>query len=362
VEDLAQAADRERFLSHYDGLTGLANLSRLRGLARQALIRARDLGQSGPALLILGISRFARLNSLHGRAKADRFLQAAAARLQQALKAAPQATVLARLGGAEFGVLIEPPAAIRDAAALARVLLRSLAPPIVVDDSEIGLTARIGIAMAKSADGHVDAETLLTHANAALAEAKEGETNSIRFYSDSFAATAWRTESLGLALRRALDENALTLLFQPVVDVATRRMVGAEALLRWPHPELGLLAPDSFLDEAARAGLAQRLGDWVLRQALTTAAEWTAGPLAGMRLSINLDAEQFRDKALAERVVDALAHSGCDPRALTLELTETVVSESLDDVASLMNKLKARGVHLAIDDFGTGYSSLSYLK
>ena len=146
-----------------------------------------------------------------------------------------------------------------------------------------------------------------------------------------------------------------------MVDIASGAMVGAEALLRWPHPELGLLTPESFFPEAARAGLAQRLGAWVINAALNEAARWQ-GDLATLRLSINLDAEQFRDRALAEHVIEALKRSGCDPARLVLELTETVISDNLDEAAALMNTLRGHGVRMAIDDFGTGYSSLAYLK
>ncbi|GAB4137721.1 MAG: hypothetical protein Tsb0016_03120 [Sphingomonadales bacterium] len=362
VEDLAQAEARERFLSHYDGLTGLANTGRFRHLLHQAMVRARDLdAAAGPALMVLGISRFARLNSLHGRASTDRLLQDLARRLQQVLGDTGLTAELARLGGAEFGVLVAAPVAIRDVAALAYQLLDAIAQPVRLKERETVLGARVGIAMFNFNMGDIDAESLLTQANAALAEAREGEVGSVRFYSDSFAASALRSEALAVALRRALDDNQLCLLFQPVVDIASGVMVGAEALLRWPHPELGLLTPDSFFPEAARAGLAQRLGAWVIDAALDEAARWQ-GPLAKLRLSINLDAEQFRDRALAERVVAALKRSGCDPTRLVLELTETVISDNLDEAATLMNTLRGHGVRMAIDDFGTGYSSLAYLK
>jgi predicted signal transduction protein with EAL and GGDEF domain len=267
---------------------------------------------------------------------------------------------VARLGGDEFIVCIPDIQRGEDAAKVARRILESLKSPFSLQKHEIFVTGSIGISLYPH-DGE-NVEALLKNADAAVDHAKDSGRGSFQFYDRSMNAKAVERLSLENSLRRALERNEMLLHFQPQVDMAKGKIVGIEALVRWQSPELGMVYPGTFIPLAEETGLIQPLGVWVLRTACAQIKTWQKMGHRSLRMAVNLSGRQFRRQELTKVVREAAGAANLDPRALELEITETILLQDLEENVRTLNDLKAMGLRISLDDFGTGYSSLSYLK
>lgn len=339
-----------------DPLTALANH---RGA--QAWIDHHLSHDDAVSALCLSISRFERFNAIMGRGRADLILNQIAKRLDDLrLGSGFQDYLLCRLGGAEFVLLLAGHADKELLGDLAQEMLHCLDQPLSLKGEEVYLTGRVGIA---SSDESVsNADSLLRQANVALAVAKEGEPNGYRFYSPVHLMGQNADVAVEQALRGSIGRDELEIHFQPFFDVATRHVTGFEALMRWKHPDFGMLTPTNFLSIAESCGMIGELSDWALSQSIHAAAKWPSNGQGQPSLSVNISADQFRRVDLAAWLVAVLESAQFDPRRLILELTETMVMEDMARSAKVMQQIKANGIRIAIDDFGTGYSSLGYLK
>jgi diguanylate cyclase (GGDEF)-like protein/PAS domain S-box-containing protein len=354
-----QAAEaRAQRLAMFDGLTGLPNRHLLADRASQAMDIARR-GDEPLAVLFLDLDHFKNVNDSLGHRVGDTLLVQLAARLRGAVR---EQDTVARTGGDEF-VLVLPLTDIAGAAHLATKLMALASAPFQVDQQELTVTPSMGIAMFPT-DGD-DFDTLFKCADAAMYRAKRDGRNAYRFFTSEMQAQSARALQLENALRRALERQQLSLHYQPQLALEAdgeARIVGAEALLRWQHPELGWVSPAEFIPIAEATGLILPIGEWVLREALSQLSRWDDAGLPELTMAVNLSAVQFRHDGLPELVGRLLAELGMAPGRLELELTEGAAMDNPAVAITVMNELHARGVRLSIDDFGTGYSSLSYLK
>jgi diguanylate cyclase (GGDEF)-like protein len=363
----AHMLEQVRTLAYYDSLTGLPNrLSHKERLA-QALEQANRRGKLVGAFFI-DLDHFSRINDTLGHETGDQLLQQVAVRLRASCRdredqVGPAAEALdaevARLGGDEFTVIMPGLTHPEDAAKLARRILSSLAHPIVVEGHEIFVNASIGIAIYPY-DGE-DLETLLMHADTAMYKAKEQGGNSYQAYSRSMNATALQRLTLENSLRRGLEREEFEVHYQPIVDARSGAPVAAEALVRWRHPDLGLLLPSEFIPLAEENGLIVPLGEWVLRSACAQNRAWQDDGLTPIRVVVNLSSRQLT-RSLTETIGGILEATGLESRYLGLELTESVLVHQQKEITDILHALRAMGLHLSVDDFGTGYSSFGYLK
>jgi len=309
------------------------------------------------AVLFLDLDRFKVVNDSLGHGAGDQLLILFADRLRSIVR--PEDTV-ARFGGDEFVVLCEQAHGATVTVAIAERLEQAMAEPFLLEDgAEVFLTVSLGLAIG---DGP-DAEVLLRNADAAMYRAKELGRNRLEVFDDAMQAAAVARLTIGNDLRRAVDRHEFTLLHQPVVDVVTRRIIGAEALVRWAHPTRGLLLPETFISITEESGLIVPIGEWVLDSALSQARTWAdQHGLDGFQQSVNLSARQLSSPALIDLVAEVLDRHHWAPAQLVLELTESVLLDDLEVTLAALLQLKELGVQLAIDDFGTGYSSLTYLQ
>jgi diguanylate cyclase (GGDEF)-like protein len=361
-----QMLEQVKSLAFYDSLTGLPNrLSHKERLA-QALGQARKSGKLVAAFFI-DLDHFSRINDTLGHEAGDQLLQQVALRLRASCRdredevgpAQDAMADVARLGGDEFTVIMPGLVRAEDAGKLARRILSSLAHPILLAGQEIFVTASIGIAIYPD-DGE-DLETLLMHADTAMYKAKEQGGNSYQTYSRAMNASALQRLTLENALRRALERAEFELHYQPIVSGRTGIPIGAEALVRWRHPELGLLLPSEFIPLAEENGLIVPLGEWVLEEACRQNLAWQQAGLPAIRVVVNLSSRQLR-RTLPDMVARTLQAAGLESRFLGLELTESLLVKHHREDTDTLHALRAMGLHLAVDDFGTGYSSFSYLK
>lgn len=342
-------------LAHYDPLTGLPNRSLLNDRSRGALSHARRYGES-VALMFLDLDHFKNINDSLGHGVGDEVLMALAYRLKAVVR---EQDTVARLGGDEF-VLLLPDTDAQGAARVADKLLQAALSPIQVVQHELTVTPSIGIALYPK-DG-ADLDSLARSADAAMYRAKADGRNSYRFFTAEIQAQSDRTLLLDNALRRALERDQLSLLYQPQMALATGGVVGAEALLRWQHPELGAVSPAEFIPIAESNGLILPIGEWVIRTAVAQLAQWQRAGMPLITMAVNLSAVQFRHANLPQLVTSILEEAQLSAHWLELELTEGVAMTHPQAAVAVMNDLHQRGVRMSIDDFGTGYSSLSYLK
>jgi diguanylate cyclase (GGDEF)-like protein len=363
----ARMLEQVRTLAYYDSLTGLPNRLTYKDRLAKALEEANRLGTLVAAFFI-DLDHFSRINDTLGHEAGDHLLQQVAARLRASCREREDEVgsardaldaEVARLGGDEFTVIMPGLEDPEDAGKLARRILSSLAHPFRLGGREIFVNASIGIAV-HPYDGK-DIETLLMHADTAMYKAKEQGGNSYQTYSRSMNATALQRLTLENALRRALEREEFEVHYQPIVDSATGTPTAAEALVRWRHPDLGLLLPSEFIPLAEENGLIVSIGEWVMRRACTQNLEWQRAGLATIRVVVNLSSRQLT-RGMVESVGRMLRETGLDPRWLGLELTETVLVNHQKEGADTLHSLRAMGLHLSVDDFGTGYSSFSYLK
>jgi diguanylate cyclase (GGDEF)-like protein/PAS domain S-box-containing protein len=347
---------RLQFLASHDSLTGMWNRSGMMSRFAQEIEHARTENRQ-LALLFVDLDRFKAVNDTLGHQAGDRLLVAAAGRMRALLK---ESDIAARPGGDEFTVLLEEPTATSAAAVLAERLIASLAQPFVIEGQEMFVTASVGIAC-YPADGH-DAATLLKNADVAMYRAKQRGRNTFQFFTSDMNTRAFEQLLLENSLRRALERGEFELHYQPKFEAADERIAGLEALIRWRHPELGLVLPGTFIAMAEQNGLIVPIGTWVLREACRQGRAWLDAGYEFGHIAVNLSARQFSAGDLIEDIRAALADSGLPPARLEFEITESTIMHNPPEAVQLLGRIRDMGVALSIDDFGTGYSSLVSLK
>ncbi len=356
VSERQRAEEHLRQLAYHDALTGLPNRALFQILVSRALARAQRHQHTG-AVLFIDLDRFKNVNDTLGHSLGDLLLKAVAARLTRVLR---QSDTVARIGGDEFTVLIEEMTDAQDAAHIAEKVLAVLAEPFDLGGHEVFVSASVGVGLFPN-DGP-DLNTLLKNADTALYRVKDQGRNGYAYYQTEMNAAALTRLMLENNLRRALQRGEFVLYYQPKIALASGRIIGVEALLRWQNPELGLVPPAQFITLAEETGLIIPIGEWVLRTACQQAVAWRAAQLHDLRVAVNVSMRQFRQPDLVEVVSRILAETGLAASSLELELTETIIMQDRESALAKLKALKEMGVYLSIDDFGTGYSALEYLK
>ncbi len=368
VTDRRRAEDRIHFLAYNDAQTGLPNRLQHDRKVRE-MLGAAAVGGETVTLFFLDVDRFKRINDTLGHDAGDALLCAVAARLEQCIRERnplaldrPRALngFVARLGGDEFAIALSGISQIMEIRKIAQQILDDFAEPFTVGEHDVFVGTSIGIAQFPR-DG-ADVQTLLKHADTAMYHAKDAGRNNYKFYCEEMEADVVTHLDLEADLRRALDQGQFEVHYQPQVDFRTGEIVGSEALLRWRHPERGLVSPAEFVPLAEESGLICPIGQWVLQTACRQNRAWQDMGFANLHVAVNLSERQFLQNTLVLVASQALAKSGLDPRSLELELTEGTIMRNVRDTQFTLNELKAMGIRISVDDFGTGYSSLSYLK
>jgi diguanylate cyclase (GGDEF)-like protein/PAS domain S-box-containing protein len=358
VTDQKVLEDQLRHQAFHDTLTGLANRALFTEQLDQAMRRRGRIG-GGVALLFIDLDKFKTVNDLHGHALGDELLKQTAERLRATLR---DADAIARLGGDEFGVLFEGVALDSYPRSAAERLVASFAEPFRIDSSEVFVTASIGMALDES--GTETAEDLLRNADLAMYAAKAKGEGGYEVFASGMHSRILDRMQVEADLRRALTDDEFQVYYQPIIDHSSGAIGGVEALIRWNHPERGLVMPDQFIGVAEPSGIIVEIGDWMLQHACREFVDLTQDVVDGDRLglSVNLSARQLRDPTLFDTVCAAAASAGLDLERLTLEITESSIMEDVESAVRILTRLRAVGVKIAIDDFGTGYSSLSLLN
>ncbi|MBW4488228.1 MAG: EAL domain-containing protein [Trichocoleus desertorum ATA4-8-CV12] len=351
-----QAAATIRYQAFHDLLTGLPNRICFNNRLLPSLTQARGSGQN-LAVMFLDLDRFKTINDTLGHAVGDHLLQLSAQRIASCLR---EGDVVARWGGDEFTLLLPNLSCPEAASKIARRVLESLKPAFNLEGHDLYITSSIGIALYPQ-DGE-DVPTLLRNADAALYKAKDQGRNNYQFYTTALNAQASARLELESGLHHALERGEFVVYYQPQVNLLNQQITCMEALVRWQHPELGLLDPKGFIPLAEENGLIVRIGEWVLQTACQQAKQWQQAGFVRSRVSVNLSARQFQQPELVEIVARTLAESQLSPEFLELEITETTVMQNADSTCEVLHDLEKMGVSLAMDDFGAGYSSLGYLK
>ena len=351
-----QSEERLRHLAHHDPLTGLPNRVLLQDRLKQAMLEA-DRSERLVAALFLDLDRFKTINDTLGHQVGDALLKAVADRLATCLRVGD---TVSRLGGDEFTVILANVAHVDDITRVAQKILDQFISPFRVGGRDLFVSASIGITLYPLDEK--EPENLLKNADVAMYHAKEIGGNVFQFYTPALNARAARRLELETGLRHALERQEFILHYQPLVDMQTGRIRGMEALLRWQHPEFGLIPPLDFIPLAEETGLIIPIGEWVLKTACAQIKAWHDTGFPALQVAINLSSKQLRDKNLIATVQQALEAAGLEPRYLDLELTESVLMQDMELAATILQELKTVGVYFSLDDFGTGYSSLSYLK
>ena len=341
--------------ANYDSLTGLPNRSLLYDRLRQAVYAQRKL--LAVAVVFIDLDHFKFVNDSLGHSTGDKLLKDMGDRLRLVVR---DGDTVARLGGDEFVLILNDQT---QDDVIFRAMQRingKLNEPFVIDGKELYVTCSAGISLYPQ-DG-LDVDTLLKNADAAMYRAKEHGRNNFQFYTSEMNSKVNERLALENSLRRAIERSEFVLHYQSKVDLKTGAIVGAEALVRWRHPERGLMSPDLFVPLAEETGLIVQIGEWVLREACTQNRAWQADGLPPISVAVNVSARQFRQEILIKSVSRILAETGLDPSHLEMELTESMIMHNAEAVVATLRQLTSLGVRLSIDDFGTGYSSLSYLK
>ncbi len=356
ITDRKLAEDRIRLIAYYDSVTGLPN----RRLFEERLAESITFAQSKNqrvALLVLELGRFKMINDTFGKVFGDRLLQEIAQRIRTALG---EGITIARLGGAEFAIILEDVKALREVQLLAQQMLAVIGAEFSFLGHSFNVSCTMGISMfpEHGRDSHI----LLERADAAMCSAKDQTANDVQFYSEGIDTQIRVRLRLENGLRLALERNELFLVYQPQVDTRTGGISGLEALLRWQHPEMGLIPPNDFIAVAESSGLIVPIGEWVLRTACMQGRAWQDAGLPAIPIAVNVSAIQLRQQGFCELIRSVLRETGLDPKYLELELTEGLLMTNVDVVFTVIQELRELGVKLTIDDFGTGYSSLNYLR
>ncbi|MCX7596675.1 MAG: EAL domain-containing protein, partial [Fischerella sp.] len=345
-----------RYQALHDLLTGLPNRLLFNEQLARALPNASRMKES-LAVMFLDLDRFKTINDTLGHTLGDRLLQGVAQRLRDSLRAGD---TVARWGGDEFTILLPRVNYVEEVVQVARRILQALETAFHIEGHELYVSASLGIALF---DEHSpDAETLIQHADAALYHAKDEGRNNYQFYTTSISSKTPEILTLEKSLRHALERGEFVVYYQPRVSIATGKITGLEALLRWEHPEMGLVAPNIFIPLAEESGLIVPIGEWVLRTACRQNKIWQDEGMPLVTIAVNLSLKQFRQPQLVETVAKILEETGLEPRFLELEITESTAIEDLEFTQTVLKDLEKMGVHLSIDDFGTGHSSLSRLQ
>jgi diguanylate cyclase (GGDEF)-like protein len=350
-----KAENTVRFLATHDSLTALPNRPMLQDRLDHEIGRARREAR-GVGVMALGLDRFKSVNDTLGHDAGDQLLREAARRMQACLRVSDS---VARLGGDEFVIILPTVASAEAAHVVGNKILRALEVPMSLAGQEVTLSASIGVALFP-ADGE-DSAALFMKADLALARAKDQGRRSIHLHSETAATPTLQRMNLERGLRGAIERNEMVAYFQPQIDSRSGRIVGTEALLRWIHPERGMVPPNDFIPVAEDTGIIVQLGEWVLEAACRQTKLWQTQGSPDLRVAVNLSTVQLRERDLAERFAAVLERTGLEPRFLELELTEATMMRKDQNTQDQLAKLRAMGVRIAIDDFGTGYSSLSYL-
>lgn len=356
ITDRKRAQDQVEYQAYHDSLTGLPNRLLFRDRITVALAHAKRTGRLS-AVMFLDLDQFKLVNDTLGHTVGDRLLQAIGARLVNCVRAED---TVARMGGDEFTMLLSDVADRRGAALVAQKVLEAVRHPVTIDEHELYVTTSIGIAVFP--DEGIDAESLLKNADRAMYRAKDLGRDNFQFASAAHAQPAESRLAMERALHRALERDELIVHYHPMVEIATGRVVGAEALLRWNHPEQGLIQPEEFIPLAEETQLIVPIGAWVLRTAITQMKAWHDSGHAWLRVAVNLSPRQFQDRGLVATVEGILADTAFPAHCLDLEITESTAMQNAELTLSILTRLKEMGIRISIDDFGTGYSSLSYLK
>lgn len=359
VNDVSERISYEQqleFHANHDALTGLANRNLLNDRIAQALAQARADGLM-VGVLLLDLDRFKLINDGFGHSPANELLKSVAHRLNQSVR---DTDTVARLGGDEFVVVIGRLQSADDLSIVAGKILRSLNQPFIMEGKEIFVTASVGAALFPRDGDH--GEILLRNADVAMYRVKEHGRNNYRFYAPDMTHMAIDRLDMEGNLRRALERDELQVYYQPLVDLRSGSIVGAEALVRWQHPRIGMIQPGEFIPLAEDTGLIIPLGQLVLRRVCTDIIDWQAGDLLPVKISINLSAREFRQDDLSAAIGKVLDETGVDGSRLAFELTESMVMHDVENTLLTLRELKNLGATISLDDFGTGYSSLSYLK
>ena len=374
ISERKRTEEQIRRLAYCDSLTGIPNRQAfLENLERE--LQRSKIGNKKFAVLFMDLDAFKRINDTLGHNVGDHLLKIVSERLRETIRpsdlvsrgdAGPDESVqdpasnLARLGGDEFTILIPDLERVEHALNVAHRVKEAMRRPFLIDGNEIFVTASIGISLFPE-DGD-DSSSLLKYADTAMYHAKNCGKNNAKLYSSSLTMQIMSHVKLEVGLRRALQNDELYLLYQPQLDVRTSEIVGVEALVRWRHPERGVISPTEFIPLAEETGLIVPIGEWVLRTACNQARAWQRHDRRALRMAVNLSAKQFKDENLSQIVLSALDDTGLDPKLLELELTEGTLMDDAKATMATLERLRGIGVYLSIDDFGTGYSSMNYLK
>jgi diguanylate cyclase (GGDEF)-like protein len=365
ISERKRTEEQIRRLAYCDSLTGIPNRQAFLETLERELHRSK-IGNKKFAVLFMDLDAFKRINDTLGHNVGDHLLKIVSERLRETIRPSDlvsrgdQSHNLARLGGDEFTILIPDLDRVENALNVAHRVKDAMRRPFLIDGHEIFVTASIGISLFPE-DGD-DCDSLLKYADTAMYHAKNCGKNNAKLYSSSLTMQIMSHVKLEVGLRKALKNEELYLLYQPQIDVRSSEIVGVEALVRWRHPERGIISPTEFIPLAEETGLIVPIGEWVLRTACIQARHWQKVTQRSLRMAVNLSAKQFKDENLTQIVVSALSDTGLDPRLLELELTEGTLMDDARATMATLEQLRAIGVYLSIDDFGTGYSSMNYLK
>lgn len=350
-----EAEEKLRTLATHDPLTGLSN----RTLFNDRISHAIDIASRKSEMLavfFIDLDDFKSINDAFGHKQGDRLLQTIAERLSASVR---KSDTVARIGGDEFAILLEGIQKEKDVAQVVETVIKAISEPYTLQNSETFITGSVGISVFPK-DGETP-DSLIQNADRAMYSSKEDGKNTYQYFSPAMTTQALERLELGNQLRIAIEEQKLVLHYQPQIDSRTGEVIGVEALLRWPHPERGLLHPDQFIPIAILSGLIVPLTDWVLQSAARQIGDWRAKGIDGPRLALNLSARDVKQPNLADKIAMALETMGTPPDMLELELSEKIIFQQLDASLGNLQELREAGVRLAIDDFGTGYSTLSDL-
>lgn len=356
VTQQKQVAEMLNYIAYYDALTGLPNRVLFHDRFAMAITQADRSGEI-LALVFLDLDNFKTINDTLGHSVGDQLLHAVAARLKSSLR---KSDTIARLGGDEFTVLLPQLKGAQDAGRITQKLINALKPPFSFGGREFHITASAGIALYPN-DGD-SASTLLRNADMALYRAKDHGKDNYQFYKPDMGDRAYERLALESSIRKALERQEFVLYYQPIVSVESGKIVAMEALLRWQHPDHGLLYPGGFISVLEETGLIASVGEWVLNAACNQARAWQDKGLVPIRMAVNLSPRQFQQQSLVDMVARVLSRSGLRPGYLELEITENAVMKDAETAVSMCRSLKNMGIHISVDDFATGYSSLSFLK
>jgi len=359
INDVSERVNYQKELEYqatHDSLTGLANRNLLNDRITQAIAWAKRQ-ELHVGLMLLDLDHFKLINDASGHGAGDEMLKQVSQRLNQCVR---DTDTVARLGGDEFVIVLTDLQESGDVDLIAEKILKSLSRPILINGHDVVVTASIGVSVYPRDGDH--GEILLRNADIAMYRVKEHGRNSVRQFIPEMGLTAISRLNMESAMRRGLERGEFALHYQPKIDLLTQKVIGAEALVRWYHPQIGLIHPIEFIPLAEETGLILPLGEWVLAQACRQQVIWQKKGGFDLHIAINMSSRQFRQEDLAERVAMIIRDAGADPHKLTLELTESMVMQDVNSTLGALRSLKNLGLSISLDDFGTGYSSLSYLR